>query len=73
MPSRKKKIRKQELPGGKLYPLALELAKARSLEELYLATRLPISWLRKFRAGEIKAPSVQRVELLISAITGKKF
>jgi hypothetical protein len=54
-------------PPGKLYSDALTLAKGETLEVLYTATGLPISWLRKFRAGGIPNPSVHRVEKLLKS------
>jgi DNA-binding Xre family transcriptional regulator len=63
MPLSKKKISQ-----GRLYPKALKLARGLTLEELYQKTGLPLSWLRKFRQGEIKSPSVQRVEALLVAL-----
>lgn len=63
---------KKNIPPGNLLPRALELAKGASLEELYEKTRLPISWLRKFRGGQIESPSVQRVERVIVAMTGRE-
>lgn len=59
-------------PPGKLCQKALELSKGMTLEELFKKTDLPLSWLRKFRQGEIKSPSVQRIERLIVAITGEE-
>lgn len=63
-PTRKQKMKK-EIPPGNLYPQALAIAKAATIEELYEKTKLPFSWLRKFRQGGIKTPSVQRVELIL--------
>ena len=57
---------------GRLCPEALRLAKSVSLEDLYRKTELPLSWLRKFRQGEIKSPSVQRVEALLLAFGVKR-
>ena len=62
----------KDFKGGRLFELALGLAKDISLEELYEKTRLPISWLRKFLAGAIKGPSVHRVEKIIVKLTGKE-
>lgn len=67
-----KRKMKDTLPPGQLYPLAIKLAKATSLENLYEKTGLPISWLRKFRAGKIESPGVQRVELVIVKLTGNQ-
>jgi len=69
-PTRKQKVKK-EIPPGNLYAQALEISKAHSLEELYEKTKLPFSWLRKFRQGSIPTPSVQRVELIIVSFTSE--
>ena len=54
-----------------LYDKALAVAKDSTLEELYDKTNLPFSWLRKFRAGSIKNPSVRRIEQLLVLMTGE--
>jgi hypothetical protein len=54
----------------KLYQQALTVAKESKLEELYEKTKLPISWLRKFRAGSIQNPSVRRIENILVTMTG---
>jgi hypothetical protein len=69
-PNGKEKM--EDTPPGKLFAHALALAQGVSLETLYEKTRLPISWLRKFRGGMIQAPSVQRVELVIVRLTGNE-
>lgn len=56
---------------NKLYQKALVVAKENTLEKLYDETRLPISWLRKFRAGQILNPSVNRIEKLLVKMTGE--
>ncbi len=53
-------------PPGKLLPLALQLVRNNTLDDVCRATGLPNSWVRKFRQQEIKSPCVQRVELLIT-------
>ena len=63
---------KKDIPPGKLLSHAQTIAKDNSLEALYEKTKLPISWLRKFKAGTIAAPSVQRVEKIIVAMTGRE-
>lgn len=63
----KKNQVKTDSPPGVLFSKALKLAKGETLEVLYTETRLPFSWLRKFRAGEIKNPSVNRIETLLKA------
>ena len=52
---------------SRLYADALLLAKGETLEVLFTKTELPISWLRKFRAGQIPNPSVQRIETLLTS------
>lgn len=59
--------RKKKISQGRLYPVALKLAKAMPLDLLIRKTGLPESWLRKFRQEEIKAPSVQRIEIVLTA------
>jgi transcriptional regulator with XRE-family HTH domain len=71
MPNRKKKISVMDaFPPGALFSNALRIAKKNTLESLYDKTGLPLSWLRKFRAGEIKNPSVNRIETLLKAFGG---
>jgi hypothetical protein len=52
---------------GTLFREARAIAQAETLEALHAATALRISWLRKFRAGEIKNPSVNRIEKILKA------
>ena len=66
MQKRKKKIQKPSSP-GKFYTEALQLAKLTRIEDLMRKTNLPLSWLRKFRAGEIINPSVNRVEKILAS------
>lgn len=62
---------KQKISQGRLYPAALVIARRETLETLMRKTKLPQSWLRKFRQGEIKCPSVQRVEVILTSF-GKR-
>lgn len=43
-----------------------------TLPELYKATNISFYWLRKFKAGEFKNPSVNRVQWLYEFLSGKK-
>ena len=52
---------------GEFYREARAVAQANTLEALHAGTALRISWLRKFRAGEIKNPSVNRIEKILKA------
>lgn len=74
MAARKRKMKKirssPDSPPGALYSKAITVAKGETLEVLYTRTHLPLSWLRKFRAGEIKNPSVNRIETLLNAFGG---
>lgn len=69
MPKRKKKNRKSfsAEKQGELYALALDIAKNEKLETLLFQTKLPLAWIRKFRAGEILNPSCNRIETLLKA------
>ena len=69
MSADKKKLK--DICFNKLYKQALTVCKDNTLEKLYDETRLPISWLRKFRAGQIINPSVNRIEKLLVKMTGK--
>lgn len=44
----------------------------RSLVKIYDETGIPFYWLKKFRNGEIKNPSVNRVQALYEHLTGSK-
>lgn len=50
-----------------------ELLKAndKSLPEVYRETGISFYWLRKFRNGEIKDPSVNRIQNLYEYLTGE--
>ena len=54
-----------------LYDKALEALNSVSLEEAFILTGLKFSYLKKFRSGKIKNPSVQKVERILVAINGK--
>lgn len=42
------------------------------LPEIYKETHLPYYWLKKFSSGEIKDPSVNRVQRLYEYLAGRK-
>lgn len=44
----------------------------RSLYQISQATGLPFYWLKKFREGGIKDPSVNRIQELYEKLSGKK-
>ena len=50
----------------------LALVKGQDLLTIYNATGLSFYWLRKFQAGEIKDPSVNRVQRLYEYLSGKR-
>ena len=64
---KRKKKNKHSLCAGQLFTDALALAKKTTLEELFRKTDLPLSWLLKFRGGEIPNPSVNRIEKILIA------
>lgn len=51
---------------------ALLLRDKRSIPELFRETGIPFYWLKKFHAGAIQNPNVNRVEALYRALSGKK-
>jgi hypothetical protein len=66
MTKRKKKFQENiATPDGELFARALSVARSEKLETLVILTRLPLAWLRKFRAGSIRNPSVNRIETLL--------
>ena len=71
MDKHKPKKEKKQICCNSLYRQALKVARDHSLEELYDATGLPISYLRKFRSGYIESPSVHRVETILMRMTGE--
>lgn len=42
----------------------------KSLPEIYKESGIPFYWLRKFASGEIKNPSVNRVQRLYEYLSG---
>ena len=70
MPTDKKKLK--EISYSRIYTKAYQLARENTLETLYEKTKLPISWLRKFRSGAIKNPSVNTIEKLITLMNENK-
>jgi hypothetical protein len=61
-------------PQRSLYQETLKLLKDNneSLLDIHKEANLPYFWLKKFKAGEIKDPSVNRVQSLYEYLTGKK-
>lgn len=61
------------IPAGSLLLRTIQLLKERecSLPEVQAGTGLPWYWLRKFGTGEIKDPSVNRVQKLFEFLNGK--
>jgi len=59
---------------GSLHSRTLDLLKQSGvpLPEIYKETQLPYYWLKKFRSGEIKDPSVNRVQRLYEYLAGRK-
>jgi len=59
---------------GSLHRKTLDLLKQSGipLPEIYKETNLPYYWLKKFRSGEIKEPSVNRVQRLYEFLAGRK-
>jgi len=59
---------------GALLTKTLKLVKdePRGLLAVYQKTGVPFYWLRKFAAGKIPNPGVNRVEFLYERLSGKK-
>lgn len=59
---------------GSLYSRTLDLLKQSGvpLPEIYKETHLPYYWLKKFSSGEIRDPSVNRVQRLYEFLAGRK-
>ena len=57
---------KKEKINSDLLNKGRDIANSMTLQVLHNKTNLPISWLRKFRTGEIESPCVQRVERVIT-------
>ena len=59
---------------GSLHTKTLDLLKENklTLPELYRETHIPFYWLKKFSSGEIKDPSVNRVQALYEYLSGRK-
>ena len=43
----------------------------RKLPDLYKETGIPFYWLRKFKAGQIPNPSVNRIQFLYEFLSGQ--
>lgn len=50
----------------------IALMRDRNLSELCADTRVPYTWLQKFRNGDYRNPSVNRVQYLFEFLSGKK-
>lgn len=59
---------------GSLHDRTLLLLKesGATLPEIYKETHLPYYWLKKFSSGEIRDPSVNRVQRLYEFLSGKR-
>jgi hypothetical protein len=59
---------------GTLMKRTLQLLKKdkRTLLDIFAETGIPFYWLRKFAAGEFKAPSVNRVQALYEKLSERK-
>ena len=59
---------------GSLHSRTLDLLKQSGvpLPEIYKETHLPYYWLKKFSSGEIRDPSVNRVQRLYEFLAGRK-
>lgn len=60
-------MKKNESASESLMNQALRHSKTKTLDELRDMTGLASSWLRKFRAGKIANPSVNRIEKILTA------
>ena len=58
---------------GSLHSKTLDLLKLSGvpLPEIYKRTGLPYYWLKKFSSGEIRDPSVNRVQRLYEFLAGR--
>lgn len=61
------------MPKGSLHTKTLDLLKESGipLQEIYRDTHLPYYWLKKFSSGEIRDPSVNRVQRLYEYLANK--
>jgi hypothetical protein len=59
---------------GSLHSKTLDLLKQSGipLPEIYKRTGLPYYWLKKFSSGEIRDPSVNRVQRLYEFLVGRE-
>ena len=57
---------------GKLMTVTQTLLQDKNLLVVYTETGLPFYWLKKLRRGEIRNPSVNRVEFLHAYLSGIK-
>ncbi len=61
-----------ELSTLNLETLRLVQSEARGVLAVNAKTGVPISWLRKYAAGKIKSPSVNRVQFIHEKLSGIK-
>jgi hypothetical protein len=65
-------MEQHNIPGSLMVKtLTLSQADKRDLLSIHKDTNLPLYWLREFRAGRIKNPSVNRIQSLYEHYTGK--
>lgn len=57
---------------GSLMTATIVLMKDCNLSDLCADTRIPYTWLQKFRNHEFKNPSVNRVQYLYELLAGRK-
>jgi hypothetical protein len=64
------------IPSGSLHRRTLELVRSvprsTTLSQIAEATDLPLGWLSAFSRDEIKAPNVNRVQILFEHLSGRK-
>lgn len=67
-------MKRVKSPQGSLHAVTMHLLKQseKSLIEIYAETGISFYWLRKFANGEIKDPSVNRVQELYEHLSGKE-
>lgn len=52
--------------------LRLVHSDGRNLPDMAVDTKVPFYWLRKFSSGNVKSPSVNRIQHLYEELSGKK-
>ena len=65
----------KDTPPGELYQAVLRLIEERprivTLKDIADGADVPLAWLKTFAAGNIRDPSVNRIEVLYGYLTGK--